>query len=366
MRMPSMSAAFLIVIVMAGIIAIGGRSRTAGLRGAWPEPGVDGPRLRASRARSPHPAPRCPAASTCITSRAATPSPISALAPCCARLQAVGRQGRVGPRPLRAPGLERRAAGPRRASTGLRRCCATAIRSSTTAAPTPTADRRRRAWAPSRPGPPRPPTSPTTAASRVHRVERVTEYRHRPEERPARRRQAAGRGRARRPCAALLHDRMTESVLAERDAAAHLFAEQPAEPMEHVDVLAAAARRWRRPTASSAWPCPTTRSTTWSHVVHRARPQPDRRRTDDVRAGQQRALPPQDLQRRLHHRRRARRSADVRDDPQHRTQLAPQHTVVAYADNASVMEGGEVERWLPAGLHQRAAVPGAPARRCTC
>ncbi|HJV96622.1 MAG TPA: phosphoribosylformylglycinamidine synthase, partial [Albitalea sp.] len=31
----------------------------------------------------------------------------------------------------------------------------------------------------------------------------------------------------------------------------------------------------------------------------------------------------------------------------HTHQLAPQHTVVAYSDNASVMEGGEVERWLP-------------------
>ena len=30
--------------------------------------------------------------------------------------------------------------------------------------------------------------------------------------------------------------------------------------------------------------------------------------------------------------------------------LAPQHTVVAYSDNASVMEGGEVERWLPEGF----------------
>ncbi len=29
--------------------------------------------------------------------------------------------------------------------------------------------------------------------------------------------------------------------------------------------------------------------------------------------------------------------------------LAPQHTVVAYSDNASVMEGGEAERWLPEG-----------------
>jgi phosphoribosylformylglycinamidine synthase len=30
-------------------------------------------------------------------------------------------------------------------------------------------------------------------------------------------------------------------------------------------------------------------------------------------------------------------------------QLAPQHTIVAYSDNASVMEGGPAERWLPQG-----------------
>ena len=33
----------------------------------------------------------------------------------------------------------------------------------------------------------------------------------------------------------------------------------------------------------------------------------------------------------------------------HTHALAPQHTVVAYSDNASVMEGGEAERWLPEG-----------------
>ncbi|MEO8807928.1 MAG: phosphoribosylformylglycinamidine synthase, partial [Burkholderiaceae bacterium] len=37
--------------------------------------------------------------------------------------------------------------------------------------------------------------------------------------------------------AALLHDRMTESVLPAREQAAHLFDEQPGKPMEHVDVL---------------------------------------------------------------------------------------------------------------------------------
>jgi phosphoribosylformylglycinamidine synthase len=40
-------------------------------------------------------------------------------------------------------------------------------------------------------------------------------------------------------CAALLHDRMTESVAFEREAARHLFDAQPAEPLAHVDVLGA-------------------------------------------------------------------------------------------------------------------------------
>ncbi|MEP6876992.1 MAG: phosphoribosylformylglycinamidine synthase, partial [Burkholderiales bacterium] len=38
-------------------------------------------------------------------------------------------------------------------------------------------------------------------------------------------------------CAALLHDRMTESVLLTRDDAVHLFDPQPAAPMQHVDVI---------------------------------------------------------------------------------------------------------------------------------
>ena len=33
----------------------------------------------------------------------------------------------------------------------------------------------------------------------------------------------------------------------------------------------------------------------------------------------------------------------------HTQALAPQHTMVAYSDNASVMEGGGIERWLPQG-----------------
>jgi phosphoribosylformylglycinamidine synthase len=70
----------------------------------------------------------------------------------------------------------------------------------------------------------------------VHRVERVTEVRL-----------ALKGGLLGGPkpladaewqaCAALLHDRMTESVLQSHDAAAHLFDVQPAAPMAQVDVL---------------------------------------------------------------------------------------------------------------------------------
>ncbi|MDP0953382.1 hypothetical protein Q6283_29315, partial [Klebsiella pneumoniae] len=38
-------------------------------------------------------------------------------------------------------------------------------------------------------------------------------------------------------CAALLHDRMTESVCFRREDAKHLFDERTAEPLAHVDVL---------------------------------------------------------------------------------------------------------------------------------
>ena len=70
-------------------------------------------------------------------------------------------------------------------------------------------------------------------------------------------------------------------------------------------------------------------------------PQPHRRRADDVRAGQQRALPPQDLQRRRSPSTAWRRNAACSAMIRHTHQLSPQHTVVAYSDNASVMEGGD-------------------------
>ena len=63
----------------------------------------------------------------------------------------------------------------------------------------------------------------------IHRVERVTEYRLTASELTDEQWAA---------CAAILHDRMTQTVLPTREAAAALFAEREAEPMEHVNVLA--------------------------------------------------------------------------------------------------------------------------------
>jgi phosphoribosylformylglycinamidine synthase len=69
----------------------------------------------------------------------------------------------------------------------------------------------------------------------IRRVERITEYR------VVLKQPLLGQARLtpaqRDAVAAVLHDRMTESVLADRDAAALLFSELHPAPMEHVDVL---------------------------------------------------------------------------------------------------------------------------------
>jgi len=148
--------------------------------------------------------------------------------------------------------------------------------------------------------------------------------------------------------AELLHDRMTESVLLARQEAAHLFDEQPGKPMEHVDVLGrgrvaleAANKDFglalsddeidylvnafqglkRNPTDVELMMFAQANSEHCRHKIFNAK-----FTIDGVE--QERSM-----------------FAMIRNTHQ----LAPQHTVVAYSDNASVMEGGETERWLPAG-----------------
>lgn len=151
-----------------------------------------------------------------------------------------------------------------------------------------------------------------------------------------------------RGCAALLHDRMTESVLLARDDASHLFDEQPGKPMEHVDVLGrgrvaleAANKDFglalsddeidylveaftglrRNPTDVELMMFAQANSEHCRHKIFNARFTIDGVAQELSMFGMIR----------------------------HTHQRSPQHTVIAYSDNASVMEGHEVERWLPQG-----------------
>jgi phosphoribosylformylglycinamidine synthase len=148
--------------------------------------------------------------------------------------------------------------------------------------------------------------------------------------------------------AALLHDRMTESVLARREDAAHLFDEQPGKPMESVDVLGQG--RAALVAANTAFGLALSDDEI-DYLV-------------DAFKGLKRNPTDVELmmfaQANSEHCRHKIFNAQFTIDgkPQERSmfgmirnthQLAPQHTVIAYSDNASVMEGGQIERWLPQG-----------------
>lgn len=145
--------------------------------------------------------------------------------------------------------------------------------------------------------------------------------------------------------AALLHDRMTESVVADRSGAAALFTELQPAPMEHVDVLTggraaleAANTRFglaladdeidylvnafaglkRNPTDVELMMFAQANSEHCRHKIFNAEFTIDGVAQDKSLFG---------MIRNTH-------------------QLAPQHTVIAYSDNASVMEGHQVERFV--------------------
>ncbi len=145
--------------------------------------------------------------------------------------------------------------------------------------------------------------------------------------------------------AALLHDRMTESVFATRAEAEQLFSALDAAPMEFVDVLGggraaleAANRQWglaladdeidylvdafkglkRNPTDVELMMFAQANSEHCRHKIFNAQFTIDGVAQDKSLFG---------MIRNTH-------------------QVSPQHTVVAYSDNASIMEGHEVERFV--------------------
>lgn len=149
-------------------------------------------------------------------------------------------------------------------------------------------------------------------------------------------------------CAEVLHDRMTETALPSREDAAHLFDEREPEPMELVDVLG-----------------------TGRDALERANVQFGLALSDDeidyleaAFTGLQRNPTDVELmmfaQANSEHCRHKIFNADFVIDGEaqpkslfgmirHTEQTNPQGTVVAYKDNASVMEGGRRSRWLPQG-----------------
>jgi len=148
--------------------------------------------------------------------------------------------------------------------------------------------------------------------------------------------------------AALLHDRMTESALLARADAAHLFDEQPGKPMEHVDVLG----RGREALVSANKDFGLALSDDEIDYLVNAFTALRRNPTDVELM--------MFAQANSEHCRHKIFNAQFTIDgvAQERSmfqmirnthQLAPQHTVIAYSDNASVMEGGPTERWLPQG-----------------
>jgi phosphoribosylformylglycinamidine synthase len=181
----------------------------------------------------------------------------------------------------------------------------------------------------------------------VHRIERVIEYRLQV------RRGLLG-GKPLSPeelqaAAAALHDRMTESVAFDRDAGRHLFDERQAEPMAQVDVLgagrqalvaantefglalsgdeidylvAAFTKLGRNPNDVELMMFAQANSEHCRHKIFNA---------EFIIDGQ-----PQPLS----------MFGMIRNTEK----LNPQRTVIAYNDNAAVMEGGPVERWLPQGF----------------
>ncbi|BAO83163.1 phosphoribosylformylglycinamidine FGAM synthase [Serpentinimonas maccroryi] len=189
----------------------------------------------------------------------------------------------------------------------------------------------------------------------VRRVERCTEYRLRlrgglfgraPEGlSPTQWQQAA----------ALLHDRMTESALPKRADAQRLFAELPAAPLEHVDVLGAG--RVALEQANRAW------------GLALAEDEIDYLLAAFVGLGRN----PSDVELMMfaqanseHCRHKIFNAEFVIDgvaQPQslfgmirHTHQSQPQHTVVAYSDNAAVMQGHRLQRFV-ARMAQPDAVP---------
>ena len=181
----------------------------------------------------------------------------------------------------------------------------------------------------------------------IHRVERVTEFRLQVKSGLLGSKPLAGDEL--RAAAEFLHDRMTESVAFEREAASHLFDERDGVPMAQVDVLGRG--RAAIDAANTAWGLALSDD-----------------EIDYLAAAFKRlGRNPSDVELMMfaqanseHCRHKIFNAEFVIDGEKqplsmfgmirNTERLSPQRTIVAYNDNSAVMQGGAIERWLPQGF----------------
>ena len=148
-------------------------------------------------------------------------------------------------------------------------------------------------------------------------------------------------------CAELLHDRMTESVCFSREDTAHLFDERTAEPLAHVDVLGAGRAALEKANVEFG--------------LALSSDEIDYLDTNFKKLGRN----PSDVELMMfaqanseHCRHKIFNASFIVDGEaqplslfgmiRNTEKLNSQHTVVAYSDNAAIMEGHAIERWMPA------------------
>ena len=191
-------------------------------------------------------------------------------------------------------------------------------------------------------------TSRATAGFEIHRIERVTEFSL------SIKSGLLGAGKAlsdaeRQTVAALLHDRMTEHVAFEREAAAHLFDHRRAEPLAHVDVLGQGRAALVRANSEFGLALSDDEIDYLVQAFNKLERNPS-----DVELMMFAQANSEHCRHKIFN---ARFIIDGAPQPhslfgmiRHTEATSPLHTVVAYDDNAAVMEGGLVQRWLPQGF----------------
>ena len=148
-------------------------------------------------------------------------------------------------------------------------------------------------------------------------------------------------------CAALLHDRMTESACFSREDTAHLFDERTAEPLAHVDVLGAGRAALEKANVEFGLALSADEidylDTNFKKLG---------RNPSDVELMMFAQANSEHCRHKIFN---ASFTVDGEAQPlslfgmiRNTEKLNPQHTVIAYSDNAAVMEGHAIERWQPA------------------